>query len=320
MKRLYIFPALALFVIAPTVGELLSGSSPPPEFFNPINFIILALLYGCGAIICRELVTRWHKGWASLLLLGIAYGIYKEGLVVRSFFDPNWPDLGSLASYGRVAGVNWVWVEHLTHYHALISIAASVALVEIIYPDRRGQPWVSQMGLVVNWIGFALMLLIGYGLTPYQPSLFAIYVTLLVVLGFGLAAYLLPARIIPPRQVSVPRPWRFWLLSLSGMFIYFFTVYIASDKNIMPFPALTILLVLIDILALWLVMRWSGNGTAWDDRHRLALTSGALTFFLLFIPLVLGQKIPSVYAVSIISLILLLLLARSVYRRPLSTI
>lgn len=81
-----------------------------------------------------------------------------------------------------------------------------------------------------------------------------------------------------------------------------------------------ILLVLIDILALWLVMRWSGNGTAWDDRHRLALTSGALTFFLLFIPLVLGQKIPSVYAVSIISLILLLLLARSVYRRQLSTI
>lgn len=43
MRRLYISPALALFVIAPTVCELLSGSSPPPEFFNPINFLILAL-------------------------------------------------------------------------------------------------------------------------------------------------------------------------------------------------------------------------------------------------------------------------------------
>jgi len=94
-------------------------------------------LFNRAFFICRELVIRWNKGWTSLLMLGFAYGIYEEGLLVQSFFDPTWQDLGVLATYGRVAGVNWVWTEHLTIFHALISICASVAFVEILFPDRR---------------------------------------------------------------------------------------------------------------------------------------------------------------------------------------
>jgi hypothetical protein len=52
-------------------------------------------------------------------------------------------DLGTLAVYGRVAGVNWVWAEHLTLYHALISIAASITFVEMLYPERRYERWVT---------------------------------------------------------------------------------------------------------------------------------------------------------------------------------
>ncbi len=148
-------PALALFIIAPVFGELFSGSSPLNEFINPLTFLTLALLYGCGAILCRELVVRWRKGWPSLLLLGLAYGIYEEGLLVQSFFDPTWMDLGSLAVYGRVAGVNWVWAEHLTIYHALVSIAASIAFVEILYPAQRRERWLkSRRWWWANWVGF----------------------------------------------------------------------------------------------------------------------------------------------------------------------
>ena len=135
-------PALTLFIIAPIFGELFSGSSPLNEFINPLSFIILAMLYGCGAILVREFTIRWSKGWSSLLLLGFAYGIFEEGLMVRSFFDPNWMDLGNLGIYGRYAGVNWVWSYHLTIFHALVSIAASIVFVEILYPDCRKQSWV----------------------------------------------------------------------------------------------------------------------------------------------------------------------------------
>lgn len=42
---------------------------------------------------------------------------------------------------------------------------------------------------------------------------------------------------------------------------------------------------LLDALAFWLIMRWSGNGTDWDDRHKLAMVIGMLAFFIFFIGL-----------------------------------
>ena len=118
-------PALVLFLLVPAIAELLLGSAPPAEFFNPISFLLLASLYGSGAIIVRELKIRWNKGYVSLFVLGAAYGIIEEGLMVKSFFDPKWMDLGILGIYGRWQGVNWVWVEWLTIYHAIFSIAPS---------------------------------------------------------------------------------------------------------------------------------------------------------------------------------------------------
>ena len=55
-------PALALFFLAPMVGELLSGSAPPAEFFNPFTLLLLAALYGSGAVLIRELRVRWGTG------------------------------------------------------------------------------------------------------------------------------------------------------------------------------------------------------------------------------------------------------------------
>ena len=104
-------PIIILALLSPAIAELLSGSSPPLEFFNPFGFVLLVGLYGCGVVIVRELSIRWEKGWGSILLLGAAYGIIEEGLAVKSFFDPNWMDLGILGTYGRWIGVNWVWIK-----------------------------------------------------------------------------------------------------------------------------------------------------------------------------------------------------------------
>lgn len=73
---------LTLYVLAPIVGEVLSGSTPPLNFITPFTFLLLTWLYGSGAIIARELVRRRGLGWTSILLLGAAYGILEEGLVV----------------------------------------------------------------------------------------------------------------------------------------------------------------------------------------------------------------------------------------------
>lgn len=99
-------PGLVLFFLPAAIAELLTGSSPPARFFNPTSFLLLCGLYGSGAIIVRELTVRWRKSWPTLLTLGAAYGIIEEGLIVKSFFNPNWNDLGILAWYGRWIGVN----------------------------------------------------------------------------------------------------------------------------------------------------------------------------------------------------------------------
>src|SRR5512140_813410 len=72
-----ISPALALWLIAPIFGELVSGSTPLNEYLSPFT-LVLCMLYGSGALLIREMLIRWGKNWRSLLLLGAAYGIYEE--------------------------------------------------------------------------------------------------------------------------------------------------------------------------------------------------------------------------------------------------
>src|SRR2546426_6098668 len=164
-------PLLALILLSPVIAEMLSGSTPPLEWLNPIAALLLIWLYGSGVLVMRETAVRWKTGWPSVLLLGAAYGIIEEGLAVKSFFDPSWMDLGALGSYGRWLDVNWIWAVWLTIYHAVVSIAIPIFLVDWIWPRVRGQPLTSRRGYIT-----AIALLAGATvtinllLTPYHPS------------------------------------------------------------------------------------------------------------------------------------------------------
>ena len=63
------------------------------------------------------------------------------------------------------------------------------------------------------------------------------------------------------------------------------------------------------------IARLSGNGAAWDDRHRLALLGGALSLFLVLGSLTVGSRYPVMYFTSPVFLLLLWLAARRVNRR-----
>jgi hypothetical protein len=280
MKR--ISPGLMLFLLAPILGELLSGHQPPLEFFNPLSLIILSLPYGCGALICREMVIRWNKGWFSLLLLGMAYGIYEEGIVVRSLFDPNWGELEHLAEYSHFAGVNWTWAELMIHFHTLISIVASVTLVEIMYPEQCHQSWIGNRTLIGCLIAILLWIPLGFLMTSYFPPMGWYVLSWLANFALIWTARHLPTQPFPPRRVVVPRPRRFWLLGFLNMSIFFLAVFLTAQNDIPPFFVAALLLLALDGVTLWLILRWSGNGFAWDDRHRLALIAGELSFFIYF--------------------------------------
>jgi hypothetical protein len=92
-------------------------------------------------------------------------------------------------------------------------------------------------------------------------------------------------------------------------------VYHGANGGGYPFAVTLLLAPLFDGLILAVVLLWSGNGAAWDDRHRLALLSGALSLFLVLVPLTVGRQYPVLYLSSPLFLICLWLLAWRVGRR-----
>jgi MFS family permease len=279
MKR--IPPWLTLLALAPLLGEIVSGHQPPLEACNPLSVILLMLPYGLGALVCRELVRRWRKGWLSLLLLGVAYAFYEEAIVVRSFFDPNWGELGILKQY-HIFGVNWTYAMMLIHFHVLISIAASVYLAEMLHPERREESWLGNGGLAACVAGLALWLPAGWLMTAYVPPWPLYVLSAALVAGLILAARSAPANLPAPAKKRAPRPFFFLLLGFANMILFFAAVYALPGIATPPLWLSILGLILLDALTLGLLLLWSGNGFLWDDRRRLAWIAGGLGFFLLF--------------------------------------
>jgi lipid-A-disaccharide synthase-like uncharacterized protein len=314
-RKFRISPAVALWFMASIFGELFSGSAPLNEYLNPFMIILFGMLYGSGALLIREFVIRLKKGWISMLLLGMAYGIYEEGLMVRSFFNPDWVDLGVLGEYGRVLGVNWVWAEHLTIYHAVISVMASIFFVEMLYPQQREESWINQRKMIIHAVLFLLTLPIGYLLMPYDAPIVGWLACWLLIGILIFLATFAPPSLAEKKQRKVPRPFRFWFTACVGTFLYFIFVYQAIEDRSMYFVVDMAIQLVYCLFILWLILRWSGNTHQWDDRHRMALISGALSFFLIFGPLSTNGQYPVMYFSNPVFLLLLWLAYRKVNKR-----
>jgi len=273
MKR--IPPAWVLYFLAPIIGELLSGSAPPIEFFNPFGLLILPALYGSGAILAR---------WPTILVLGLAYGILEEGLMVKSFFDPAWQDLGLLGVYGRWAGVNWVWSLFLTIYHAVYSIATPIFLVELIFPERRDERWVGRRGMIALSLLLLAVVLFGFFfITEYRPPALPYLMALTVTLGLYAAAYRMPSHWWTRRIEPKTGPLWFGLVGFASTLVFFFMHWIFPEIGV-PVP-LTMLAALLLVRTVIIALRHMSGEGGWSDDDKLALVSGALTFFILLAPL-----------------------------------
>jgi hypothetical protein len=282
MKR--IPPGLTLLFIAPLLGELVSGHQAPLEFFNPLTFLILALPYGFGALLCREMIVRWQKGRLALILLGLAYGLYEEAVVVRSFFNPDWLELEKLSGYGHALGVNWTYAQVLVHFHVLISIYASIVLAELLYPGQRQLPWLGNKGLTACIIGLLLWLPAGYLLmTSYLPPASYLVLSILAIVVLILLARILPIGPLQPTGGTPARPWWFFVLGLVNVTLVFVAVFFTPEWDTPPpLPATFTFVILVNAVSLWLFISWARKGPGWSDMHRLAWLAGLLGFFLVF--------------------------------------
>src|ERR1700739_275151 len=91
-----------LLILAPVISEVLSGSTRLSILFVLIPEI---MVWGGGALLCRDLVRRWRAGATSLLLLGLGLSIAEEFIIQQTSIAPL-PFHGVNAEYGRYFGVN----------------------------------------------------------------------------------------------------------------------------------------------------------------------------------------------------------------------
>jgi len=164
---------------------------------DPIKFFLLVGLnvglYGPGVILIREAMIRWRKGWASVFLLGFAYGTVEEGLALSTFFNPNAGPVGVLGVYGHWLGVNWVWTIGLLLFHSAISIALPMLLFRLTFPSLKSTSLVTKSRATV-WMGVLFFdSLVLFSLLNYWAGWSIILSSFLAVSVCVLAARVVPA-------------------------------------------------------------------------------------------------------------------------------
>jgi hypothetical protein len=310
-------PVLALLLFAPTIPELLTGSTPISNlFFDPIQFVLSfgldVGLYGTGALLIREFVVAYRKGWASTLLLGAAYGIAEEGFAVHTFFQTTGAPVDALGTYGHAFGVNWLWALGLSIFHATYSIALPILLTQLWFPAVKAVRWMDRgsVGLVafvylaeVVVFGF----LVGHGPSPFALAFFLVVSAVLLYLAYRVPADLLSVRPGPARIGRLA-------LVLTGTlsFVAWTLVLVFSSTPRVPAAVAALLLVAINLAAVLLVVRQVGAQDLERSEYRFA-SGMLLALFLWDIPV--EFSVPGILLVAAVMVYLQYRLGRAIDRR-----
>ena len=190
-------PIWTLIVVSPVIAEVLSGSTRLSFLFALIPEI---LVWGCGALLCREMVRRWRAGGTSLLLLGLGLSIAEEFVIQQTSLAPL-PFPGANAGYGRMGGVNWLYFLFMLGYESVWVVLVPVAVTELIFPARRRQPWLRKGGIIGVCVAFAVGCYIAWftwtqralpakmHVPPYHPPVTTIAAGVAAILLLICAAY-----------------------------------------------------------------------------------------------------------------------------------
>ncbi len=275
---------LYFVLLAALLPESITGSTPPLAWLNPVQALLDFWLYGTGVLVVREVSLRWKTGWPGSLLLGAAYGIVEEGLAVTTFFNPTLPQLGTLAWYGRDLGVNWLWAVWLTTFHAVVSIAIPIFLMEWHWPALKERSLLSDHGL---WAAIGLLALAAltinvlvHAASPYReagPEYLAAFAAI-AILVYGSRHATSWWKRVPVAAVPLSTRATFVVgfAFIGGSFLLY-----AGGPSLAGLPALSLAQGLaILLLALLVVRRSAGRPEA--ETRSFAFAAGVIGFFCVF--------------------------------------
>ncbi|WP_433220006.1 hypothetical protein ACQP00_16775 [Dactylosporangium sp. CS-047395] len=278
--------AWLLVLAAPVVAELTLGTIPLRQEWA---LLVFTPMYGGGALLVRELVRRTGGGYANLLLMGVAYGVVEEGIVLQSLTSPNLYHAAEWAP--RLFGLNTDYALLNLVYHAVFSVTIPVVLVELCFPAHGTRPYLRRGGLIATGLiaafgAFVVRVSVppsqdpGYTM-PLAPALvFAAVALLLAVVA--LRVHLRPATALRLRSALVPpRPLVVGLVTGVGALAFFVLVWPFGGAHQPLFtrgawallPMLGATIVVISLV--YVMSRWSA-AAGWTRAHVIAACTGAL--------------------------------------------
>ncbi len=270
--------AFSLFLLSPLIAEYLLGSLPMSMI---VILPVMALMYGGGAVVIRELVRRTGRGWPSIILLATAYGLIEEGLVDQSLFNPNYLHL-RLLDYGFVPalGTSLVWAIYVIALHMFWSISVPIGMTESLFKNKRDTPWLGTIGLVV----FGLLYLAGATLVfvftnkslPFMASPAQLGGTAALVVVLVIAAFAWPK----PHATGgkAPQPMLLFSVPLVLGSAFILSEFFAPGLHLAPAVAAALLFGLEALMCLFMLV--FTRGKAWSDVQRFALMAGGLSVYI----------------------------------------
>ena len=265
--------ALTLFFLAPLVAEYLLGDLPITLL---VALIMLAPMYGGGALLIRELARRTGRGWPTMLLLGYAYALIEEGFAGQTLFNPNTYGFHFL-KYAWIPslGIGAWWTMLMLNVHPFWSIGVSIALAEGLFPARARTPWLGKIGTAVVALLYAIGVVANaayaYHQSHFRASNAQFLVTAVLTILIVIAAFLLPSGTASATEGRVPSPW----LTGAAAFLLGLVVFLAFP--IWGWGSVAVMLAadLVFLISLWVLARRSG----WTPLHTLSLGAGGAIFY-----------------------------------------
>lgn len=282
-------PVVTLIVLSPVLTELLAGIVTISRLWLLVPEVAV---YGGAALLIREVARRQGRGWRMILLLGIAFAVAEECVILQTSLTPQFFPAGT-DSFGWAFGVQWSYFIAMLGYESVYAIVLPIALTEILFSARRNEPWLSRRGLAITAVIF-VMASVGVwwlwshvGVARYSGSvtISPLNVILGVVIALALVGATLALRIPRPGAGAArnPRrrawwPWVLWLVAfVFGLFWWILVVFaylpatVASGGS----PLVPIIFGAVWGLFAYVTIRWLSGAANWQDRHRLALIFGA---------------------------------------------
>ena len=155
-------------------------------------------LYGCSALLIREVARRAGLGWTGIVFLAAAFGLLEAGVVDQALFSPDYRQIegwneGFRATLIPPLGLSAVNFANFVGGHVVFSICGPIALVEAARPRSASTPWLGWRGIVIAAIAYAgasvLVLIFHLQTEPSHASAGQVIISLVLVVALVAGAF-----------------------------------------------------------------------------------------------------------------------------------